>query len=295
MQKIIPCLWFDDKVEKAAEFYTSIFKNSKIGNIVRYDEEAAKASGRPKGTVLTVEFTLNGQEFMGLNGGPVFKFTPAISFFVSCKTHEEIDELWGKLSEGGTVLMELAKYPFSEKFGWVNDKFGVSWQLILASATQKIAPCLMFVKEQHGKAEEAMNFYVSVFKNSRIHMIARYEKGEDVPGTVKHAKFSLGGYEFIAMDSGLDHKFTFTEATSFVINCETQVEVDYFWEKLSKGGKEVQCGWLKDKYGLSWQIVPTILGKMLTYKDPEKSKRVMKALLQMKKLDIKQLEQAYNE
>jgi len=291
MQKITPFLWFDNQAEEAVNFYTSIFKNSKIGSIARYDEAGAKVSGRAKGSVMTVSFTLEGQDFAALNGGPVFKFTPAISFFVSCKTEQEIDELFKKLSAGGEVLMPLDKYPFSEKFGWVADKFGVSWQLILASATQKIVPCLMFVREQHGKAEEAMNFYVSVFKNSRIHMIARYEKGEDKPG-VKHAKFSLGGQEFIAMDSGLDHQFTFMEATSFVVNCEDQMEIDYFWEKLSQGGDEKaqQCGWLKDKYGVSWQIVPKVLSEML--QDAQKSEKVMKALLQMKKIDIEGLKQA---
>lgn len=292
MQKITPCLWFDNNAEEAVKFYSSIFKNSKILKTVRYSESGAQASGRPKGSVMTMEFEIEGQKFLALNGGPVFKITPAISFFVSCKTTEEIDQLWGKLSKDGKVLMELAKYPFSEKYGWVSDKFGVSWQLILANAEQKIAFCLMFVKEQHGKAEEAINFYTSIFKNSKIHMIVPYEKGEDKPG-VKHAKFSLDGQEFIAMDSGHDHKFTFTEATSFIVNCETQEELDEFWEKLSEGGDEKaqMCGWLKDKYGISWQVVPTVLSEML--QDPKKSEKVMKAMLQMKKIDIKTLKQAY--
>jgi predicted 3-demethylubiquinone-9 3-methyltransferase (glyoxalase superfamily) len=160
MQKITPCLWFDDKAEAAATFYTSIFKNSKIVNIARYGEAGAEVSGRPKGTVMTVTFQLEGQEFMALNGGPQFKFT---------------------------------------------------------------------------------------------------------------------------------------EAISFVVNCQTQEEVDAYWEKLSDGGQEVQCGWLKDKYGLSWQIVPTILGEMLKDPDPKKAERVMKAMLQMKKIDIKRLKQAYEQ
>ncbi len=158
MQKITPFLWFDDKAEEATRFYTSLFKNSKIGTITRYDEEGAKAAGRPEGTVMTVSFQLEGQEFVALNGGPVFKFT---------------------------------------------------------------------------------------------------------------------------------------EAISLVVNCTTQGEVDELWDKLSAGGEESVCGWLKDKYGLSWQVVPTILGEMLNDKDAEKSKRVMKAMLQMKKIDIPTLEQAY--
>jgi predicted 3-demethylubiquinone-9 3-methyltransferase (glyoxalase superfamily) len=158
MQKITPCLWFDHNAEEAVNFYISIFKNSKIGSITRYGEEGAEVSGRPKGSVMTVTFQLDGQEFMALNGGPIFKFTEAISFIVNCKTQQEVDELWEKLSQGG-------------------------------------------------------------------------EKG--------------------------------------------------------------QCGWLKDKYGVSWQIVPTALGEMLQDKDTRKSQRVMKTLLQMKKLDIKTLKQAY--
>jgi predicted 3-demethylubiquinone-9 3-methyltransferase (glyoxalase superfamily) len=157
MQKITPFLWFNDNAEEAVKFYTSIFKNSKIGKIARYDEAGEKAAGRPAGSVMTVEFQIEGQEFVALNGGPIFKFT---------------------------------------------------------------------------------------------------------------------------------------EAISFVVNCETQEEVDYYWEKLSQGGKEVQCGWLKDKYGLSWQIVPTVLGELLSDKDAAKAQRVMQAMLKMVKLDIEKLKQA---
>jgi len=294
MQKITPFLWFDNQAEEAVNFYASIFKNSKIGSVTRYGEAGAQVSGRPKGTVMTVTLRIDGQEFMALNGGPMFTFSPAISFFVNCKTQQEIDELWNKLSEGGTVLMELDKYPFSEKFGWLKDKFGVSWQLNLASRTQKIIPFLLFVGKQYGKAEEAMNFYISLFKNSSMNMIARSGAGEEDPeGTVKHAVFSIYGQEFMAMESNREHPFTFTPAISFFVNCETQQEVDELWEKLSEGGEQEQCGWLKDKYGVSWQIVPNILGNMLNDSDATKSQIVMKALLQMKKIDIKTLKQAY--
>ena len=160
MQRITPCLWFDDNAEEAVRFYRSIFKKSKVGKIARYGKEGYEIHGRPEGTVLTIEFKLNGQPFTALNGGPIFKFNEAISFQVSC---------------------------------------------------------------------------------------------------------------------------------------QSQKEVDYYWEKLSKGGEKGQCGWLKDKYGVSWQIVPTVLSKMLTGKDAKVSDRVMKALLQMKKLDIKRLERAYEQ
>jgi len=296
MQKISPYLWFDDKAEEAVNFYTSLFKNSKIGNLSRYGAEAAEVSGRPEGTVMTVAFELEGQEFIALNGGPQFNFTPAVSFFVGCEKEEEIDELWGKLSDGGEILMPIQEYPFSDKFGWINDKFGVSWQLNLASDTQKITPFLMFVGDQHGKAEAAMNFYVSLFKNSGINNVMRYGSGEEEPeGTVMHAKFSLGGQIFMAMDSSREHHFTFTEAISFQVNCKTQEEVDHFWERFTAAGEEGPCGWLKDQFGVSWQIVPTALLETLNDPDPEKSQRVMQAMLQMKKLDIRTLEEAYEQ
>jgi predicted 3-demethylubiquinone-9 3-methyltransferase (glyoxalase superfamily) len=153
---------------------------------------------------------------------------------------------------------------------------------------QKITPFLWF----NDNAEEAMNFYISIFKNSKVLNVARYgEAGPGANGTVMTATFQLDGKEFVALNGG--PHFKFTEAISFVVNCETQEEVDEFWEKLSEGGEKSRCGWLKDKYGLSWQIVPRVLGEMMQDKDPEKSKRVMEAMLQMDKLDIKTLKQAY--
>jgi len=155
---------------------------------------------------------------------------------------------------------------------------------------QKITPFLWF----DNNAEEAVNFYVSIFKNSKVLRVARYgDAGPGPKGTVMTANFQLNGQEFVALNGG--PHFKFTEAISFVVNCETQQEVDEFWEKLSEGGEESRCGWLKDKYGLSWQIVPTILVKLLQDKDPVKAKRVMEAMLQMNKIDIKKLKQAYEQ
>lgn len=290
MQKIIPHLWFDHQAEEAVNFYTTLFQDSKILRESRYGEEGAKVSGRAEGTIMTVTFRLAGQEFIALNGGPYFTFTPALSFFVNGDTEEEINETWEKLTAGGTVLMEMDTYPFSEKFGWVQDKFGISWQLNLASSKQKIAPFFMFAGQQYGKAEEAINRYISLFPNSSINEI---ERNEDAEGTVKRAAFTLAGQDFIAIDSGIEHSFTFTEAISLFVTCTTQEEVDTLWEKLSEGGEQGQCGWLKDKYGVSWQIVPTALGEMLNDPDSVKSKRVMKAMLGMKKIEIEGLREAY--
>jgi len=154
---------------------------------------------------------------------------------------------------------------------------------------QKITPFLWF----DNQAEEAMNFYVSIFKNSKVLDVTRYgEAGPGPKGTVMTAKFQLDGQEFVALNGG--PQFKFTEAISFVVNCETQKEVDEFWEKLSEGGEKSRCGWLEDKFGLSWQVVPTVLVEMYQDKDPEKSQRVMKAMLQMEKLNIKKLKEAYD-
>ena len=292
-QKIVPFLWFATEAEEAVNFYTSCFRNSKTGTITRYDEASAKASGQPENSVLTESFQLNGQEFIALNGGPVFKFNPSVSFFVNCETESEVDELWKKFSEGGMVLMELSAYPFSKKFGWIQDKYGLSWQLNLTGSPQKIIPSLMFTGNKAGKAEEAMNYYISLFQNSEIKTLSRYPAGgHGKEGTVEFALFSLDKEDFIAMDSDADHQFSFTPAVSFFVYCDTQKEIDFFWDHLTDGGKEVECGWLEDKYGVSWQIVPTVLFGLLNNPDAGKAKRSMQAMMKMKKLDIKTLEEA---
>lgn len=294
MQKITPFLWFNNNAKEAANFYVSLFKNSKIENITHYGATGGEISGKPKGSIMAISFKLDGQDFIALNGGPDVTFTPAVSFFVNCETGQELDELWKSLSDGGSVLMELDKYPFSEKFGWIMDKYGVSWQLNLAKRSQKITPFLMYVGNQRRKAEEAMNFYISLFRDSSLINVVRYGVGEnELEGTVKHAIFSLNGQEFMTIESNMDHPFTFTPAISFVVNCETQEEINDLWEKFSKEGIQEQCGWIKDKYGVSWQIVSVILDQMLGDENTEKSERVMKAMLEMKKINILDLEQAY--
>jgi predicted 3-demethylubiquinone-9 3-methyltransferase (glyoxalase superfamily) len=252
----------------------------------------------PSGTVEIITIEVLGQEFTLISAGPLFKFNPSVSFLVACSTKEEVDELWKKLSEGGAALMDLGEYPFSEKYGWVQDKYGLSWQIMFMGdhkIKQRIIPTLMFVGTQNGKAEEAINFYSSVFGNSRVGDILRYSKGEepDKEGAVKHASFMLKDQEFAAMDSAREHNFAFNEAISFMVHCNTQKEIDYYWEKLSAYTEAEQCGWLKDKYGLSWQIVPNIMDEMLKDNDEKKIERVTEAFLQMKKLDIAKLKEAY--
>jgi predicted 3-demethylubiquinone-9 3-methyltransferase (glyoxalase superfamily) len=297
MQRIIPHLWFDNQAEEAAKFYTSIFNNSKIGDIAFNDEANAKVSGIPVGSVLTVEFQLNGFEFVALNGGPVFKPTPAISFFANCKTEEEVNAIWDKLSPGGNALMPLDKYPFSDRYGWIQDKYGISWQLNLCEACEKFIPSLLFVGKNTGRAEEAIKFYISIFKDSNIGDISRYGAGQapDKEDNINYAEFTLLGQKFAIMESALDHKYNFNEAISLLVNLRTQEEIDYYWEKLSAVPEAEQCGWIKDKYGVSWQIVPVQLNEMLKDPDKDRAERVMAAMLKMKKLNIADLEKAYNQ
>jgi predicted 3-demethylubiquinone-9 3-methyltransferase (glyoxalase superfamily) len=251
----------------------------------------------PSGSVDIVTIELAGQEFTLLSAGPLFKFTPAISFLVQCETKEEVDALWSELSHGGTPLMELGAYPFSEWFGWMQDRYGLSWQVMYAGGRpirQKITPTLMFTEQQSGKAEDAMSFYASVFHDSNVNSINRYGAGEepDREGTVRHAVFTLEGQDFAAMDSAHPHGFGFNEAISLQVHCDTQQEIDYYWDKLSADPSAEQCGWLKDKYGLSWQIVPNEMDEMLATNDQAKIARVTEAFLKMKKFDLAKLREA---
>ena len=291
MQKITTHLWFDKEAKEAAAFYTSFFENSKI-------KDTTTLHNTPSGSVDMVTIELSGQDFTLLSAGPLFKFNPSVSFLVACQTKDEVDALWEKLSVGGAALMELGEYPFSEKYGWTQDKYGLSWQVMFMGERkikQKITPTLMFVREVCGKSDEAINFYASIFNNAKVGDILRYGRGEepDKEGTVKHAAFTLLGQEYAAMDSARGHNFTFNEAISLMVHCDTQEEIDYYWGKLTADPKAEQCGWLKDKYGLSWQIVPSVMDEMFKEKDEKKIARVTEAFLKMKKFDIDALKRAY--
>lgn len=297
MQKITPFLWFDKNCEEAVNFYTSLFPNSKIETIQKYPDQALNSHMEGmQGKVLTTVFELNGYRFMALDGGPVFKPTPAISFFVNCKEAAEVDRLWKALSEGGKALMPLQKYDFSEKYGWIEDKFGISWQISINPKVQDdpIIPSLLFVKEVAGKALEAMNFYTSLFPNSKVGMTAPYPpNSNEKEGAIMYGEFELMNQKFVAMDSSMaEHTFTFTEGISFYVDCENQEEVDRYWNVLSASPEDEQCGWLKDKYGVSWQIIPRRLGELMSDPDPQKSGRVMEAMLKMKKIVVDDLEKA---
>jgi predicted 3-demethylubiquinone-9 3-methyltransferase (glyoxalase superfamily) len=298
MKKITPHLWFDKQAREAAEFYVSLFPDSRVTNVTRL-------SDTPSGSCDVVSFVLAGVPFTAIGAGPLFKFNPSVSFQIRCGTTEEVDALWERLSPGGKVLMPLGSYPFSARYGWLEDRYGLSWQVMHAagsSAAQRIIPMLMFVGDVCGKAEEAINFYVSVcggapnpnMGRNGAEVLARYGRGEepDQEGTVRYAQFSLFGQEFAAMDSAQEHKFRFSEAISFLIPCDTQEEIDYFWGRLSADPGAEQCGWLRDKYGVSWQVTPAIMRDLLSGNDKKRVERVMQAFLKMKKFDIAALKGA---
>lgn len=290
MQKIIPHLWYDKEAKEAVEFYVSLFPNSKITH-------SSTLHDTPSGDADVLTFELAGCDFMAISAGPYFKFNPAISLLVACESAEEVDALWGKLKVG--VLMDIGGndvHPFADRYGWCTDKYGLSWQLYFKKdwkPTQKITPQLMFTQGKAGKAEEAMNFYASVFKNAKVGEVARYPAGSGKDeGTIMHAGFTLEGQDFYAMDSAADHKFVFNEAVSLLIRAENQEEIDYYSDKLSAVPEAEQCGWLKDKYGVSWQVSPTAMDRMMSSGDAESIKRVTEAFLKMKRFNLAELEKA---
>ena len=301
MQKITPHLWFDNNAEEAMNYYVSVFPNSKIINLTIYPEGSTEEHLKGmEGKVLNGQFELDGFQFQCLDGGPMFQFNPSVSFFVNCTTKDQVDTIWGKLSADGNVLMELGEYPFSAYYGWIQDTFGVSWQIIQSKPEggirPYILPSLMFIGKNTGKAKDAMEYYVSIFPDSQVGTVSNYPEGAapDPDSKVAYEDFTLANQSFAAMDSGTQHDFNFNEAISLIVDCQDQAEIDHFWEKLSANPEAEQCGWCKDKFGVSWQIVPRQLGELLSNPDKNARDRVMHAMLQMKKIDIAALQAAAN-
>ena len=274
-EQIYPCLWFDTQAKAAAEFYCSVFPNSKITHE----------------SPIVVHWELNGKKIMGLNGGPVFKINPSISLYVNCGSVNATNEIWNKLIEGGKALMPIDKYPWSERYGWLQDKFGMTWQLtapIMDDAKFGLSPSLLFTGKRFGRAEEAVNFYCSLFPPSSKEVLIHYPEQDANAGKVMFSEIKLNGYNLIAMDGPGEHAYTFNEGVSFVLTCADQKEIDHYWNELTTdGGAESRCGWCVDKFGISWQVIPSILGKLMA--DPEKGPRVVQAFLKMKKFEIQKL------
>ncbi|MBB6215338.1 putative 3-demethylubiquinone-9 3-methyltransferase (glyoxalase superfamily) [Anaerosolibacter carboniphilus] len=290
MQKIIPHLWFDKEAVEAAKWYVSLFENSRIINI-------ATIPDTPSGDTELIDFQLANLRFSAISAGPYFTFNPAVSLMVACSTREEVDRLHANLSSGGTELMPIGEYPFSRRYAWVQDRYGLSWQLMLVENVeehQKIRPTLLFTGDVCGKAEDAIDYYVSVFEESKKGFINHYAVGEatDTRAKTNYGEVNIWGTQLIVMDHGFGGDFTFNEAFSFMVLCENQEEIDYFWDKLSFVPEAEQCGWVKDQFGLSWQITPTHMNEVLVKGTKEEVKRVTEAFLKMKKFDLAALEKA---
>lgn len=268
--KIIPSLWFDSQAKEAFDFYTDVFPNSSI----------IKDNG------VVVEVNIMGLNFIGINGGPIFKPTPAISFMPVFESKEEIDQVWNKLLDGGQILMPLQQYPFSEHYGWIADKYGYNWQLYYGKLEnvnhQAIVPTLMYCGEQQGKCKEALKFYEDLFPDFELQGVMEYPEGP-IKGQVQHTQFKANGVTLAAMDSGVPQPFTFNEATSMTILCKDQEEIDYYWNKITEVGEESMCGWCKDQFGVSWQVVPKDINKLL------QNQNAGAALMKMKKIEISSL------
>jgi len=292
MQKITPHIWFNTQAKEASEFYKAVFPDSKT-NFSYIMEDT------PSGIVDVIGVQLLDFDFVFISAGPIFTPNASISFMVLCEIAEEVEKYWEQFSESAKILMPLDKYDFSEKYGWLEDKFGVSWQFILSGGpvTQKIIPSLLFVGELCGKAKEAAEHYTSIFKKSELRTLYPYgpEQKENNPEHIMYGDFKLEDVLISVMDSGLQHNFAFNEGISLIVNCETQEEVDYYWQKLSADPKSEQCGWLKDKFGVSWQVVPVMLDQLYAEGDKVKNANLTQALLEMKKFDIAELEAAYHE
>lgn len=288
MQKIVPHLWYDKEAVEAAKWYVSLFENSKI-------EWISKLYDTPSGDVDTVAFSLAGMEFQAISAGPYFEFTPAISIMVSCASEAEVNKLYAELSKGGSDLMPLGEYPFSKRYAWLSDRYGLNWQLYFTEAENvpKIRPCLLFSLDNCGKADEGLLFYQEVFHGSEIGFVSRYETGQapDDRAIINYAEFLFkSGMAFVVMDHGAGGESSFNEAFSFMINCSDQSEIDYYWKMLSDVPEAEQCGWVKDKFGLSWQIVPETMAAFYKDVDEETSRRVTQTFLKMKKILISDLE-----
>ncbi len=298
MQRIVPNIWLNDTADELIQFYQATFPNFEVLRTDYYSDAGKEIHGHNAGDVLTVSFAIGGYEFMALNGGQAFTPNPSISFFYYAETTDELDAVARQLMDGGNILMELGVYPFSEYYGWVSDRFGVSWQLTLATSpiTQRVMPSLLFHGANTGKAQEAIDFYVSVFDNASKGTVSPYPEGmePDVPGTLAYGDFTLYGEMLAAMDSAREHNFEFSEGISLVVTVDDQAAVDRYWSALSAVPEAEACGWLKDKYGVSWQIVPVAMEEMMANGTPEQLERVMAAYMPMKKFDIAALQAAYD-
>lgn len=261
---------------EAVDFYSSIFNDFKIVNKNPY----------------SIDVDIDGERILFLNGGPSNELNPTCSIIILSDSKEEINALWNKLITGGQELMALDSYGWNELYGWLIDKYGVSWQIYLEAKdkiSQKYIPNIMFVGENCGKVKDAINFYTTLFPNSKFNGIFEYQAEDgDTVGLIKHCEFSLDSFLIMMNESSYPHKFSLNDSFSIVVECDSQEEIDKYWDALiSDGGEEVMCGWLVDKFGISWQIVPKILLEYLN--NPDTAAKAGQAFMNMKKLIIKEI------
>jgi len=293
MQKIVPHLWFDTQALEAAELYVSLFDNSKILNTTTLNDT-------PSGDAQTVSFQLAGIEFAAISAGPFFAFNSSISLMVACESKEEVNRLYDTLIKDGSELMPLDAYDFSGWYAWISDKYGLNWQIMLVEdihAHKKIRPSVLFSMEVCGRTQEAMDYYSGVFSDSSVGFVNSYLEGQaaDQRAKINYAELVILDLDMVLMDHGYGGDATFNEAISFMIQCDDQKEIDYYWEKLSFVPEAEACGWVKDQFGLSWQIIPSSMGALLSEGTEAEIGRVTKAFLKMKKFDIIALESARKE
>lgn len=288
VKKIIPHLWFDKEAKEAALFYAGVFPDSSYLDSIIIENT-------PSGNSEIVRFSLSGIDFEAISAGPYFKFNPSINLLVHCNTESELKSIWKELKEGGMEHMPLGEYPFSKLYSWVQDKYGLNWQLLLndqGSYAQKIVPSLMFSKDVCGRAQEAIEFYRSVFNDSNLNIISYYNEGEapNSKAIINYSSMNIQCFEINLMDNAMEADFTFNEAFSIIIRCKDQEEIDYYWSRLSAVPDAEACGWLKDKFGVSWQVVPDNMDDILFGGSKEEIERVTEAFLRMKKFDLDALE-----
>lgn len=290
MQKIIPHFWYDHEALEAATLYVSLFEKSSINSTYVLTDPTSANN-------MIVDFTLASMNFNAISAGPYFKLNPSVSLMVACKDKEDLDRLYAALSPDGKVLMPLDVYPFSPWYAWFEDKYGLSWQLILDEDplnTPRIRPCLLFGDGVLGKAEEFISACLEIFPSAEKGLVSYYGPGEAQTemSKIKYAELNLEGFPLVVMDHGFMDDFTFNEAFSLIVACKDQEEIDYYWDKLSCVPESENCGWLKDIFGFSWQIVPADMNEILFSGTVEENNRVAEALLQMKKLDLEKLKEA---
>lgn len=282
MQRIIPNIWCQGTAAEASAFYASVFPNSSWDVLARYPETGLPDFQREfAGKELVVDVTIGDYRVRLINAGNEFRPTPAISFMVTTRERDEIDGMWAALLDGGTALMPLDAYPFSAHFGWVSDRYGVSWQLRLAdSADREIpfaAPHFLFTGAEP-RASEAIAFYTALFGDAAQGTLLPYPESSGQQG-VMFGDFTLCGLRFTAADGGAMHPFTFTPGLSLQVDCADQAEIDRLWDALSAVPEAEQCGWLVDRFGVSWQIVPAAMGELMQRPDAYQHMMGMKKLV----------------